>query len=105
MRVLLDECLPRGLARDFPGHEVRIVSQIGWSGIKNGELLRRAAQGYDAIITIDQRFAEGEQVPPSLLLILLRARSNRLESLRPLVPKILAALAGGRKGERIRVAA
>ncbi len=43
MRVLLDEQLPRHLAREIVGHDVRIVQQCGWAGLKNGELLRVAA--------------------------------------------------------------
>jgi hypothetical protein len=43
MRVLLDECVPRALRGDIPGHEVRTVAEMGWAGVKNGELLRRAA--------------------------------------------------------------
>jgi hypothetical protein len=105
VRVLLDECLPRGLARELLGHEVQTVTQAGWSGVSNGELLRRAAGSYDFLITIDQRFAEGLSVPGSLTLITLTARSNRLAVLMPLVPAILNALQTPRRGERVRVAA
>ena len=47
MRVLLDEQLPRHLAQELRGHEVSTVQQKGWVGLKNGELLRRAA---DAVL-------------------------------------------------------
>ena len=43
MRVLLDEQLPRHLAREITGHDIRTVQQCGWAGLKNGELLRPAA--------------------------------------------------------------
>jgi hypothetical protein len=42
MRVLLDECVPRALRNDIPGHDVKTVAEMGWAGVKNGELLRRA---------------------------------------------------------------
>ena len=105
VRVLLDECLPRSLARELSGHEVHTVTQAGWSGVKNGELLRLGAQGYDALITIDQRFADGHEIPASIALITLVARTNRIESLRPLVPAILQALATVQGGQRVRVGA
>src|SRR5689334_12709486 len=55
VRVLLDEQLPRQLAREFPSHEVRTVQQQGWAGLKNGELLRRAAEaGFEVFVTTDQ---------------------------------------------------
>ncbi len=42
MRILLDECVPRPLRNELPGHEVRTVRQMGWLGIENGDLLRLA---------------------------------------------------------------
>ena len=38
MKVLLDECVPRPLWFDFIGHAVDYVTEMGWSGVKNGEL-------------------------------------------------------------------
>jgi Domain of unknown function (DUF5615) len=46
MRVLLDECVPRALRNDIPGHEVQTVAEVGWAGVKNGELLRLAATAF-----------------------------------------------------------
>ena len=37
MLVLLDEQLPRHLAREIGGHNVSTVQQRGWAGLKNGE--------------------------------------------------------------------
>ena len=51
MRLLPDEHLPIGLAAEFPGHAVHTVSGRGWTGIKNGELLRRMNGQYDALVT------------------------------------------------------
>jgi len=57
VRVLLDEQLPRQLARELVGHEVRTVQQQGWAGLKNGELLRRASEAsYQVFLTADQKF-------------------------------------------------
>ena len=51
--MLLDECVPRRLRRELPGHDIRTVSEMGWSGIKNGPLLHRAAQEFDVFLTVD----------------------------------------------------
>jgi hypothetical protein len=40
MKILLDECLPRKLKYELPGHDVLTVYEMGWAGAKNGELLR-----------------------------------------------------------------
>jgi hypothetical protein len=40
MKLLLDENLPKRLKLDFPEHEIFTVSDMGWKGKKNGELLQ-----------------------------------------------------------------
>ncbi len=45
MRILLDVSLPGELTAELPGHEVRTVQEMGWSSMKNGELLACAAAG------------------------------------------------------------
>ena len=54
MRVLLDECVPRSLRRELPDHEVSTVAEAGWAGVKYGELLKLAAQAFDAVVTVDR---------------------------------------------------
>jgi hypothetical protein len=54
MRILLDESLPIELRSEIPGHIVRYVRELGWSGLKNGELLARAAPLFDVFLTADQ---------------------------------------------------
>jgi hypothetical protein len=44
MRILLDECAPRPLKRELADYEIRTVVELGWSGKKNGELLRLMIQ-------------------------------------------------------------
>ena len=50
MRVLLDECFPRSLRNDIPGHEIKTVAEMGWAGVKNGKLLRRSQEALDAVV-------------------------------------------------------
>ena len=105
MRILLDEQLPRRLVRELTGHDVRTVQQQGWAGVTNGELLRRAAEGaFDAFVTADQNLAYQQSLAGSRLRVLvIVARSNALADLRPLVPKLLAALPVSRPGEVVTV--
>ena len=94
MRILLDESLPRRLSRELAGHSVRTVSEVGWSSVENGELLRRAAGQFDVFLTADQnlQFQQNLGALP-LTVITLVARTNKLEELRPLVPELLKRLA------------
>jgi hypothetical protein len=103
VRVLLDECLPVGLEREISRHEVSTVSGVGWAGTRNGELLRRCAAAYEVFITIDQRLLSQGVLPPGLAIVTLKARSNRLEDLRPLIPSLLAILESIKSGETVRI--
>ena len=106
MRVLLDENLPLDLVPEFVGHEADTVISRGWAGVKNSELMRRAAGPYDAFVTMDRNIEFQQNIPALPLgIILVRAGSNRMVHLRPLVPSILEALQGLRKGELRRVSA
>lgn len=54
MRVLLDECVPRALRNELPGHDVKTVAEAGWAGAKNGKLLQLAATQFDLLLTVDR---------------------------------------------------
>jgi hypothetical protein len=100
VRVLLDEQMPRDLLAELVGHEVRTVSQLGWNGLENGALLAAAAPRFDALITMDKRIPlDRDPTRSTIGLLLIRARSNRIEDLRPLVPAIMEALTHVRPGE------
>ena len=57
MKVLLDECLPRKLENDLPGHDVSTVPEMQWRGLKNGELLKQASGRFDVFITVDRNLS------------------------------------------------
>ncbi len=105
MHVLLDEQLPRHLAREIGGHDVSTVQQRGWAGLQNGELLRvAAAAGFEVLVTADRNLEFQQNLSQSRIgIILLIAPSNALEDLIPLVPSLLAAIAKSRSGELLRV--
>lgn len=92
MRILLDECLPAELSDELTGHEARTVQQTGWSGVDNGDLLQRAANKFDIFITIDKHIQRNQKLPGTLGVITVKARSNRIQSLRRLVPELLRTI-------------
>ena len=95
MRILLDENLDWRLRRDLPEHEVDSVPLIGWAGIKNGQLLRKAVEaGYDVLLTMDGSISKQQNLSlHPIAIVALKAPSNRLADTRPLMPKVLALLA------------
>ena len=85
--------MPRDLVVELIGHEVRTVGQLGWKGLGNGELLAEASQNFDVLLTMDKRIPLDIDITHYRIgLILVRAPSNRIEALRPLVPAILQTL-------------
>jgi Domain of unknown function (DUF5615) len=104
VRVLLDEQLPLDLAALLQGHSVDTVAGRGWSGITNGELLRRMQGQYDVLLTMDRGIEFQQNLADvSLGVLLIRSVSNRLADLQPLVPAILDALSTLQPGELRRV--
>ena len=104
MRVLLDECLPRRLKRELVGHDVRTVPESGWAGKSNGELLLLMAGAIDVFVTIDRGMLFQQTLADrTFAVIVLRAHSNRLADLQPLVPQILQALDTVRRGKVVRI--
>ena len=94
MRILLDESVPGRLGVLLTGHLVQTVQRRGWSSIKNGKLLALAASEFDVLLTADKGMEYQQNLaalPVSILIVL--ARSNRIEDLAAAVPAILSALA------------
>jgi predicted nuclease of predicted toxin-antitoxin system len=94
MRLLLDENLDWRVQHDLPAHHVESVPLIGWAGIENGELLRKAvAAGFDALITMDSSMVHQQNIQRyAIAVVALRAASNRLADTRPLMPALLTLL-------------
>ena len=99
MRVLLDECVPRALRNELPGHEVKTVAEAGWAGVKNGALLQLAAKEFDLLLTVDRNLEYQQNFSGvSIAVIVIHAQSNDIVLLRPLIPAVLAAMSTAKPG-------
>ncbi|MFM2313231.1 MAG: hypothetical protein RLZZ04_2507 [Cyanobacteriota bacterium] len=106
MKILLDECIDRRLSREFGDYEVKTVPQMGWAGIKDGQLLVLAEVDFDVFITVDRNLSFQQNLPQfDIAVIVLQALSNRLADLKPLAPKILAILGEVVKGQATIISA
>jgi hypothetical protein len=84
VRLLLDECVDWRLARDIVGHDVKTAHQMGWTTIKNGELLALAAAHFDVFVTVDRNLTFQQNVGAlPIAVIVLCAKSNRLADVKP----------------------
>jgi hypothetical protein len=101
MKVLLDENLPHQLRQEILGHEVFTVAYMGWSGVDNGKQLNVASNAaFDVLLTNDRGLEYDQNLGrlPVAVVVLL-ATANTMESLRPLLPELQAALGHLQPGE------
>ena len=55
MTILLDESVPRLIKTQLSEFPITTVQEMGWSGMKNGELLAEAEQQFTILITADKK--------------------------------------------------
>ncbi|HET7232699.1 MAG TPA: DUF5615 family PIN-like protein [Longimicrobium sp.] len=100
-RVLLDEMLPRLLATELPDHQVSTVAREGWTGVLNGELLRRAkSAGFEVFLTADRNMEHQQRLTGRRFgVVVIVAGGTKLDQLRPLGAALRQAVAEVGPGE------
>ncbi len=87
-------------------HEVKTVPQMGWAGVKNGQLLALLEREFDVFITVDRGLSLQQNLSRfDIAVIVLQASSNRLVDLKPLVPEVLAVLSTVARGQATVISA
>jgi predicted nuclease of predicted toxin-antitoxin system len=86
MRILLDENMSYGLARDLDDHECQSVGKLGWQGTKSGALLARAEEaGFAVLITLDDDIRrEQNMAGRSIAILVLKPRKQGMGATREL---------------------
>lgn len=93
MNILFDENFPRPLRRFLSEHTVKTAQQMGWDGIENGNLLDIAQSEFDVLLTTDKGIKYQQNFTDrDIAVITLRAIDNRIPTLIPLMPQVLALL-------------
>jgi predicted nuclease of predicted toxin-antitoxin system len=103
-RVLFDENMPRKLRRDLPEFSVRTAQEEGWSAFQNGNLLKRAAEKFDVLVTIDQRMRHQQNLALMKIgVVVIEVADTRLVHLRALLEQIRSAIAKVESGQVVVV--
>jgi predicted nuclease of predicted toxin-antitoxin system len=103
-RVLLDACIDRRLKKSIIGHDVWTARDKRINELPDGELLDAIDGKFDVLITQDKSLPHQNRVAGrSFGVVLLRARSNRIVDLLPLVPAMMRAIADVKPGEVLDV--
>jgi predicted nuclease of predicted toxin-antitoxin system len=99
VRILLDECVDSRLAEHIRGHTVATVALRGWGGLSNGELLQLAQAEFDVFVTVDSNLSFQQHLPRfSIAVVLISAKSTRIDDLLAIVPALLASIPTASKG-------
>jgi hypothetical protein len=88
VKILFDECVPRPLRRALSPHGCVTAQELGWTGISDGDLLANVR--FDVFVTTDRNLAFQQNWNKlQVRVLILVAKTNRLEDLLPLAPEIL----------------
>jgi predicted nuclease of predicted toxin-antitoxin system len=95
MRILLDECLPVDFRHELASAGVVETAKYArLDHLSNGALLAAMAGRFDVLITVDTSLRyQNAIIGQPVAVVVLRAPTNAIVDLRPLVPSIVACLA------------
>ena len=100
MKILFDECLPKKLKYELINQEIKTVPEMGWAGKTNGELISLAQPQFDAFITVDKKLTHQQNLQDiGFAIIVLAAKRNTFDSLKPLFAEVENALNSIKSGE------
>jgi len=77
---------------------------MGWAGRRNGDLIARATSRFDVFLTVDRSLSFQQNLARApIAVVVLAARSNKLEDLAPLMEKVREILPDLESGQVVRV--
>jgi predicted nuclease of predicted toxin-antitoxin system len=91
MKLLLDENIPEKLRQSFDlEHEVYTVRYMGWSGLKNGNLMQVMMQeAFEGLVTMDKNLPNQQNLTQSThIIFILDAPDNKISTLLPYVVRL-----------------
>jgi len=91
MRILFDQGTPVPLRDHLLPHTVETAFELGWSTLKNGDLLAAAEGSFDVLITTDQKLRYQQNLAEKKLgiLVLMTTSWPRIQKS---IPQILEAI-------------
>ena len=89
MKILLDECVTKKLKRHLNEFEVRTVVEMGWSGYRNGTLLRVAVEAeFDLLLSIDKNIVHQQNMAKyDIAVVVFDTQRSKVEVLLNFLPE------------------
>jgi hypothetical protein len=91
MKIIIDECVPSIVKKGLPHRQIVTVQDMGWTGIKNGELLKLVTDDFDVFITSDKNLRHQQNLSGFAIAVILLP-SNQVPVVEALLPDIDNAL-------------
>lgn len=102
MRILIDESLPSYLKQSLADHETVTVQDMGWTGIKNGDLLMRAENRFDVFLTADKNLRHQQNLIGRSFAVIVFP-SNKLSIVKSLTARLREELMSTKPGHVIEI--
>jgi hypothetical protein len=102
VKILFDECMPQPLRRLLAEFEISTAQEMGWGRVKNGELLKRAENVFDAFVTSDQQLKYQQNLEGRRLAILVLS-TNRWPIVKAKSSEIIAAIHALKPGNYVEL--
>jgi len=104
VRILLDNCVPVRFAAYLQGYEVETALSMGWDRKSDRELLGLMTEKFDVLITVDKKLSIQNRIEECpFAVITMRAKTNRMQHLLQLLPKLTAALKRVQPGSAMEI--
>jgi len=102
LKILLDESVPH-IVKERLGHlDIRTVQDMGWTGIKNGELLSQAEGQFNVFVTADQKLRYQQNLAGRQLAIVVLP-TNQVRAVVELLPAIEEGLKRAQPGTFLEI--
>ena len=95
MKILVDNCVVKRFGPLLADHEAIHASQIGWSKLENGDLIRAAEEaGFEVMITVDKNVQYQQSLAGrKISIVVLSPIFVYYEDIAALVPQVCQVLA------------
>jgi hypothetical protein len=98
VKIVFDHCTPAPLRQALAGHVVSTAFQLGWATLTNGELLRRAVEEFDILITTDKNLRYQQDLSHLRLAVLVLPTTS-WPKIRQHTTHVIEAVENARPGE------
>jgi hypothetical protein len=102
MKVIIDECVPHIVKRRLAERQIKTVQEMGWAGIKNGQLLKLVEKNFEVFITSDKNLKYQQNLVDRNLAIILLP-SNQIPIIENLLSQIDDALENIHPGSYVEI--